>query len=138
MVIGGNESGTSPGRVSFVAGEAGYIWLSGPVVPNVSSDYAIVAATGLTTAMVRFNTVRVESSTGADVAITANPQIADGIADGHRMLIQGTSIEGVHFADGNGMSLDGGVGITVELNDMLYIMYDSGEDLWCEISRVDD
>jgi hypothetical protein len=108
----------------------------GGVAYTPSADSSIVAGTGITAKML-FRILRVAGSGGA-VDISANPQIADGI-DGQIIMIQGTSdVNTVQFDDGTGLALSGGVSFTMGQGDILQLMYDSGDDIWYEISRSDN
>ena len=100
--------------------------------PLVTKD--ITAIGGITAAKIL---IRVQGSGGA-VDITANPQITDGI-DGQIILLQGDSdTNTVKFDDGTGLQLAGAVSFTMGKGDILQLVYDSGDDLWIEITRSDN
>jgi hypothetical protein len=107
----------------------------GGVAYSPTSDQTIVAGTGITAAMLK-HVVRVVGD-GGPVDISANPQIADGI-DGQIIILQGThDTNTVKFDDGNGLALVGAASATLGANDVLALLFDSGEDLWIELFRAD-
>jgi len=80
--------------------------------------------------------IRIESSTGSPITITANPQISQGGIDGQRITLEGASGTGhVELTDGNGLKLAGAASFNLELNDMLTLRYNKSQDLWLEVSR---
>ena len=100
------------------------------VIESPSGYTAITAADGIT---VTRKIMRVVGDGGA-VDITADPQIADGVA-GQIVIIQG-----IH--DTSTLKLDNGAGlalsasITLAQYDSITLMYEADEDIWIEISRT--
>ena len=79
--------------------------------------------------------VRVVGDGGAVVLDTA-PAIADGIADGQRLLIQGTSdANSVQIADNCNCQLADGQSFILGKGDMLELVWDSGDSDWYEVHR---
>lgn len=80
--------------------------------------------------------IRVESSTGLPITVTANPQISIGGIDGQKITIEGANGSApVELTTGNGLKLAGGVSFNLELNDMLTLRYNKSQNLWIEVSR---
>lgn len=100
-----------------------------------SSTDNIVAGTGLDP----YETLmRVQGSGGA-VNITAVPQITDGYSNGQMLIIEGLSdTNTVTFDDGDGLQLAGGTSAVLGQGDILQLIYNSGRDVWIEISRSDN
>jgi len=113
---------TTPELTLQVNGTDGYV---------PSSDTSITAGGGIT---ITKAIQRIVGAGGA-VDITADPQIVDG-SDGQIVIIQGTSDTNlVKLDDGTGLALSGGVSFTLGNNDIISLMYDSGESEWIELYR---
>ena len=98
-----------------------------------SSVQNITAAGGITPTC---STMRIQGSGGA-VDITANPQIAAGVA-GQLLLLDGTDdTNTVQIDNGNGVHLHGGV-LIIGNHDNLLLKYDADNAEWEEISRSAD
>lgn len=109
--------------------------IGGPVVMTPTSTTSIVASTGITSAQITSQVLRVQGSGGA-VDITANPQIAAG-TDGQILEIHGESnTNTVKLDTGTGVLLAGGVSFTMGLGDILVLRYIG--TTWREISRANN
>jgi hypothetical protein len=111
---------------------------TGGMVYTPTSTQNIVAATGITTDMLK-HIIRIQGSGGA-VTITATPSIA-GALDGQIMIFQGMSdANTVTFQDESSLAnvklqLDGGANCTLGLYDTLTLMYDSNLGYFIELGR---
>ncbi len=105
--------------------------VDGPVVGTPTITQSITAVGGITA---KKTLVRIAGSGGA-VDISANPQIADG-TDGQILILQGDDdTNTVKLEDATGLQLDDGVSFTMGKGDTITLIYDSGDDLWMEVSR---
>lgn len=118
---------------------ANFIMSAGALVFTPSTTQNIVAATGLTSAMINNKIIRVQGNAGA-VTVSATPSIAAG-QDGQIIIIQGDSdINTVTLDDeattpGSTLELAGGVSAVLGKGDILILTYDSGDTKWYEICR---
>ena len=97
---------------------------------GASSTTVVAAADGIT---VTHRIMRVIGPV-APVDITKNPQIAAG-SDGQIVIIQGChDTYTVKIDDGDGVITAGSASRTLGDNDMLTMVYDSGETAWIETS----
>lgn len=79
--------------------------------------------------------VRVVGNGGA-VVLDTDPAIADGIADGQRLLIHGTNdTNTVEIANACNTKTAGGLSFVVGLDDTIEFIWDLGQSVWVEISR---
>jgi hypothetical protein len=80
--------------------------------------------------------VRIKSSTGSPIIVTANPRVTAGGIDGQRVTLEGASNTAtVELQTGNGIKLDAGASFIFTLNDMLTLRYNKSQNLWLEVSR---
>lgn len=138
----GNLSGTlgdicyngSNGQLYRCTGTTNWVLI---VEQSVSSLLSVVAATGISPIANNANLLMpVESSTAGDTTVTANPAIAAG-TDGQTLIIIGTNdTKTVTLTDGNGITLDNGLSITLGLNDTIKFVSYGGT--WAETSRTDN
>lgn len=83
------------------------------------------------------------AGSGGDVVLTSTPNIADAASDGTIVIIQGTNdsatltLQDSSNLAGSGLELNSGLNFELGANDNITLIYDSGEDAWIEISRVD-
>ena len=105
----------------------------GGVIYPPTAVQTIVAATGITAAMLSRN-VLVQGSAG-NIDITANPQIAAGAHGQIVTFIGQHNTNTVQFDTGTGLTLEGGASCTLGLGDTLTLIMDTGLSLWCEQSR---
>lgn len=111
------------------------ISVSGGVVATPTAVTNLVAATGITAAMITSQVLRVRGVSAA-VDITANPQIAAG-TEGQLLEIHAEhATYTVKFDTGTGLLLAGGVSFTMGLGDILVLRYLGG--VWREISRANN
>jgi len=143
--VGGlHVGGTSdPGEDNLAVD--GFTYLTGPLYANGSEQLtgyfgqlsgwfyqipsgvqSIVAATGITIAMLLLSPVLMVAGSGGPVTITANPRIAAGTADGMLLTLIGTSdTNTVTIANGNGIRcgasvvLDSGAAVTYRYSELL-------------------
>ena len=105
----------------------------GGVIYPPTAVQTIVAATGITAAMLSRN-VLVQGSAG-NIDITANPQIAAGAHGQIVTFIGQHNTNTVQFDTGTGLTLEGGSACILGLGDTLTLIMDTGLSLWCEQSR---
>jgi len=122
--------------------EKAFVNKDGNYVNIPTTDQSITAGTGITAAMLNGIT-RVVGNGGA-VTVTATPSITASAHDGFRMILQGTSeantviLQDRSILANSGLELSGGANFTLGQNDIIELMYDSGEGLWIELGRSDN
>ena len=80
--------------------------------------------------------IRVIATTTGEAILDNEPAIKDGIADGQRMLVEGTSnTQLVTIADSYNCQLTGGESATLGQDDTIDFVWNSGRSYWLEISR---
>ncbi len=126
---------TSDGAISTSSTLAvtGNTTLGANLVMTPSATANITAGGGITVA----NAIMQVQGSGGAVNITANPQIVDGTHGQIVVIVGQHATNTVTFDDGTGLSLVDGASFTLGLKDTLTLIYDSGNDVWIEISRSD-
>lgn len=118
---------------------ASFIMSSGALVFTPSSTQSIVAANGITAAMIVYGIVRIQGSGGA-VTVSATPSVAAG-SDGQIIILQGDSdantvtLNDEATTAGSKLQLNAGANCTLGKGDILMLTYDSGDGYWYEICR---
>jgi hypothetical protein len=121
----------------------GYISMVGQVVYTPTGDQSLLAATQISP---NATAVRVVGNGGA-VTLTGTPTIDDtgpSLADGQTLVIQGTDdTNTVKLQDeaqlaNTDLQLAGATDMTLGKGDTIYLIYDSGDGKWYEISRSDN
>lgn len=80
-------------------------------------------------------TLRVNSSTGANVNITANPQISYG-EDNQHITLEGTDDTAtVTLATGNGLKMAAGANFILKKHAVIVFYFNKQDQLWIEKSR---
>jgi hypothetical protein len=101
-----------------------------------TSIQSITAGSGI---IANRSNVKIVGDSGA-ITITANPQInfTGDKQDGQLLILRGTDdTNTVTIVEGNGVILDSGLDFTLGQNDILELIFDTGEDAWIEITRSD-
>lgn len=135
---------TSAGGVEkFSVGYDGTVTITGNTTTTPIADATFVAADTVPST----GTVQRVAGNGAARSLTSTPSIADALADGICIRFFGTDgTNTLTFQDednlaNTGLAFNGDVDIVLGLNDNFEVCYDSGDDLWVEISRnltIDD
>ena len=146
VLIYGGEHGTSgsEGSVKIVNADGATvgleynegIWTN--TAEFVSTPQADQARADDSTITITRKIVRVAGDGGAALLDT-DPAVEDGVADGQEVIIQGThDTNTVAIADACNTALAGAVTATLGAGDTLYLIWDSGDSLWYEVSRSDN
>lgn len=97
-----------------------------------SPNTDVVATAGI---KITNNLMRIKSSTGAPITITANPQISNG-SDGQLLILEGLdNTATIQIVNGSGLALAGGVAFVIGNNDTIRLIFNKNKGLWLELSR---
>uniref|UniRef100_A0A6M3LW88 Putative tail protein n=1 Tax=viral metagenome TaxID=1070528 RepID=A0A6M3LW88_9ZZZZ len=106
---------------------------------TVSYSSCTIQSLGATSQLTVTDKYMIVQSTGGAVTLASNPQIIAGTAYGEEViLVGGSDTDTITFIEGNGLELREVTGnCTLGKNDKLYLFYDSINDVWTEILRID-
>jgi hypothetical protein len=107
----------------------------GVFVPSATTN--VVAATGITAAMIAYGELIVQSSLAGDTTISSTPRIAAGVA-GQRLLLHGasdTKTVTLTIGTSSALKLAGGAPMVLGLDDFILLVYSSLGSCWCEQYR---
>ena len=117
----------------------GNLSVTGKIISTPSTDTSLLAATQIT---VTRKIMRVVGNGGA-VILTGTPIIVAS-DDGTEVIIQGThdtntvTLQDESSNAGSKLQLSGGNDFTLGQGDTIYLIYDSGDTNWYEVSRSDN
>ena len=132
LTVGGNTALGNDIAVDTVSVTA-KVTIAGAVVTTPSDETQIAAGSGVTATHIQRSYLKVRGNSGA-VDITANPQIAAGMA-GQMLTLQGTDdTNTLKLDDGTGLALAGGVSFTLKQGHLIQFIYDGAA--WRELSRT--
>ena len=132
LTVGGNTALGNDIAADTVSVTA-KVTIAGAVVTTPSDETQIAAGSGVTATHIQRSYLKVRGNSGA-VDITANPQIAAGMA-GQMLTLQGTDdTNTLKLDDGTGLALAGGVSFTLKQGHLIQFIYDGAA--WRELSRT--
>ena len=106
---------------------------NGKIIMTPSGVLELTAAGGINTTHLERSYLKVRSNSG-DVTITAEPQIADGVA-GQMITLQGTdNTNTVRFQNGNGIVMASGIDFTIKEGHLIQFIFDGTN--WRETFRT--
>lgn len=131
--LASNINITTSGNISATSLE-----VSGKTVYTPSGTNTIVAAEGITIAMITKKAILVAGDGAGTTDISVNPQIAAG-QNGQEIVLIGTSDTNlVKLDNGNGLQLSAATSFTLGAGDIMQLIYVDSIGKWVEISRTDN